>query len=97
MEEGDVMTKLGFDLTVPLGRPDRVDNRVAAAPQFDGPARFRTVRDALQSEPMYFARLMEAVGSKDGREVALELDALRKEDVLTRLDDGEWALKPKQE
>ena len=97
MEEGDLMTKLGFDLTVPFGRPDRVDNRVAAAPRLDGPARFRTVRDALESEPMYFARLMEAVGSKDGREVTLELDALRKEGVLTRLDNGEWALKPKHE
>jgi 2,5-furandicarboxylate decarboxylase 1 len=95
MEEGDVMTKAGFDLTVPFGRPDRVENWVAEAPRFGRPQRFRTVREALESGPMYFAHLMEAVGSRDGREVALELDRLREEGILTRLDNGEWTLKPK--
>jgi 2,5-furandicarboxylate decarboxylase 1 len=95
MEEGDVMTKVGFDLTVPFDRPNRIDYWVAQAPRFERPARFRTVREALESQPMYFAHLMEAVGSKDGREVALELDALRSEGILTRLDNGEWMLKPK--
>lgn len=93
MEEGDVMTKIGFDLTVPFGRPDRVDDRVAEAPRFERPARFRTVREALTSQPMHFAHLMEAVGSTDGREVALDLDELREEGILTRLDNGEWAIK----
>lgn len=97
MEEGDVMTKVGFDLTVPFGRPNRVDYWVARAPRFEKPARFRSVREALESEPMYFAHLMEAVGSRDGREVALELDTLRNEGILTRLDNGEWSLKPKNE
>jgi hypothetical protein len=97
IEEGDVMTKAGFDLTVPFGRADRVENRVAHAPRFERPVRFRTVREALESEPMYFAQLMEAVGSRDGREVTLELDRLREEGILTRLDNGEWALKPKKE
>jgi len=92
MEEKDVMTKAGFDLTVPFGRPDRIDDWVAEAPRFERPARFRTVREALESGPMYFAHLMEAVGSSDGREVALELDRLREEGVLTRLDNGEWTL-----
>lgn len=93
IEEGDTMTKAGFDLTVPFGRPDRVDYRVADAPRFEGPARFQTVREALESRPMYFAQLMEAVGSRDGREVTLELDRLREEGSLTRLENGEWALK----
>ncbi|MFQ5575099.1 MAG: UbiD family decarboxylase domain-containing protein, partial [Terriglobia bacterium] len=93
IEEGDTMTKAGFDLTVPFGRPDRVDYRVAQAPRFEGPARFQTVREALESKPMYFAHLMEAVGSRDGREVTLELDRLREEGSLTRLENGEWALK----
>ena len=97
MEEGDVMTKVGFDLTVPFDRPNRIDYWVAQAPRFERPARFRTVREALESGPMYFAHLMEAVGSRDGREVALELDALRNEGILTRLDNGEWMLKPKDE
>jgi UbiD family decarboxylase len=93
LEEGDTMTKAGFDLTVPVGRPDRVDYRVASAPRIEGPAHFQTVREALESRPMYFAQLMEAVGSRDGREVTLELDRLREDGSLTRLENGEWALK----
>ncbi len=87
------MTKAGFDLTVPFGWPDLVENRVAEAPRLEGPARFQTAREALESKPMYFAQLMEAVGSRDGREVTLELDRLREEGILTRLENGEWALK----
>jgi hypothetical protein len=36
---------------------------------------------------------MSALGSRDGREVALELERLRLEDAITRLPNGEWALK----
>jgi UbiD family decarboxylase len=97
IEKGDVMTKVGFDLTFPFGRKDRVENRVAHAPRFARPARYRTVREALKADSMYFAQLMEAVGSRDGREVALELDRLREEGILTRLDNGEWTLKPEIE
>jgi hypothetical protein len=39
---------------------------------------------------------MEALGSMDGREVALELHALHEQGAVTRLRDGEWALKDKQ-
>jgi 3-polyprenyl-4-hydroxybenzoate decarboxylase len=94
-QDGGMMTKAGFDLTVPFGRADSVENRVAHAPRFERPARFRTVREALESGPLYFAQLMEAVGSRDGREVALKLDELREEGILTRLENGEWALKPR--
>lgn len=93
IKEGDTMTKAGFDLTVPFGWPDLVENRVAQAPRLEGPALFQTAREALESKPMYFAQLMEAVGSRDGREVTLELDRLREEGILTRLENGEWALK----
>jgi UbiD family decarboxylase len=93
MAEGDVMTKVGFDLTLPFGRPDRVEYRVACAPQLKGPASFTSVHDALQSQPMTFAHLMEAVGSRDGREVALEIDRLRQQAMVQRIDNGEWALK----
>src|SRR4029077_12223883 len=34
-----------------------------------------------------------ALGSKDGREVALELHAMHEQGLLTRLADGGWALK----
>jgi 2,5-furandicarboxylate decarboxylase 1 len=93
MAENDVMTKAGFDLTVPFGRPNRIDDWVAEAPRFEKSPRYRTVREALESGPMYFAHLMEAVGSRDGREIALELDRLREEGILTRLANGEWALR----
>ena len=36
---------------------------------------------------------MDLLGSKDGREVALQLDELREQGVLSRLDDGQWTLK----
>jgi hypothetical protein len=42
---------------------------------------------------MFFSQLMQALGSTDGREVALELHALFEQGILTRLRDGEWALK----
>ena len=46
---------------------------------------------------MYFAQLMEAVGSRDGRGVTLDLDRLREEGILSRLENGEWALKLEKE
>jgi len=42
---------------------------------------------------MFFSQLMDALGSSDGREIALELHALHEQGVLKRLRDGEWALK----
>jgi hypothetical protein len=44
---------------------------------------------------MYFAEIMDAVGSRDGREVALALDELREAGVLSRLDNGEWTVAAK--
>jgi hypothetical protein len=40
---------------------------------------------------------MDALGSEDGRKVALELHALHEQGLVTRLRDGEWALKEKQD
>jgi len=42
-----------------------------AAKSFDHPARFQTVVQALAATPMFFADLVEAIGSEDSREVAL--------------------------
>lgn len=93
LTEEEKLTKVGFDLTFPFGRPDRVDYRVAKAPRIEAKVPVRSVRSALESGPMYFAQLMAAVGSRDGREVALELDRLREEGVVDRLENGEWVLK----
>ena len=94
MASGDKMTKLGFDCTLPRDRGDKIDFKVPRAPRFEQPARFATVREALAAGPLYFAELMEAVGSRDGREVSLALDALREEGVLERADEGQWRLLP---
>jgi hypothetical protein len=41
---------------------------------------------------MFFADLIEAIGSEDGREVALALDALRQAGRLGRDRDGRYYL-----
>jgi hypothetical protein len=38
-------------------------------------------------------QLLEALGSKDGREIALELGRLHGEGAIDRLENGEWMLK----
>jgi UbiD family decarboxylase len=84
-------TKAGFDLTHPLAR-DGVEAIVARALQTGGAPRFESVEQALASEPMHFAELMNCLGSTDGREIALDLEVLRERGMLTRGKDGEWQL-----
>lgn len=89
-----LVAKAGFDLTVPFGQADTIENRRAFARRIgDGPPRYQNARQALESGPLYFAEIMDALGSKDGREVALALDELREEGLIARLDNGEWTLK----
>jgi UbiD family decarboxylase len=88
------VTKIGYDLTMPEEqRTDFEFRRATGFKASNAPARYQTVRQALDSGPLFFSQLMAAVGSKDGREVALALDALREEGILTRLKNGEWTLK----
>lgn len=88
------VAKIGFDLTMlPEQRDDFEFRRARGFRASSAPARYQTVRQALEAGPLFFAQLMAAIGSKDGREVALALDALRAEGVLTRLKHGEWSLK----
>jgi UbiD family decarboxylase len=93
-DENGRITKAGFDLTAPVGQPDTIAFRRAYAPAA-GPAAptFKSVLEALAASPRHFGELLEATGSRDGREIALELDILRERGVLTRLPNGEWALK----
>jgi hypothetical protein len=92
-DEKGLVDKAGFDLTAPYGVPDTIERRRPQAPRFNGEGRFASAEEALRSGPMFFSQIMEALGSKDGREIALELHALHEQGVLTRLRDGEWALK----
>jgi hypothetical protein len=92
--ENGLITKAGFDCTAPEGQPDTIEYRRAFAPKAAvGTLRNQSVAEALQTKAMHFGELVAALGSSDGREIALELDALRERGVLTRLDNGEWALK----
>jgi hypothetical protein len=84
--------KAGFDATRPFGRAGEIILMRCAAKAFDRPARFQNVEQALASAPMFFADLVEAIGSDDGREVAVALDGLREAGRLGRDRDGRYHL-----
>lgn len=92
LEGRRIGAKAGFDCTVPFDRKPTVATKSASAPVFDGPRRFQTVREAVAAGPIYFTDIMRGLGSNDGREIALELDALRQEGVLCRNGDGQYLL-----
>src|SRR2546427_1212491 len=71
--------KAGFDCTKPFGRDGEIPLTTSAAKVFKGTARFQTAEQALASAPMFYADLVEAIGSDDGREVACALDGLRQD------------------
>jgi 3-polyprenyl-4-hydroxybenzoate decarboxylase len=85
-------SKAGFDCTVRFGRKQTVDLRRPQAAVFEGKRKVATVREALANGPLYFAEIMNALGSLDGREVACEIDALRQEGLLCRNADGQYFL-----
>ena len=84
--------KAGFDCTRPFGRDGEVPLLRCAAKVFSGPARYQTVEQALGSGPMFYADIVEGVGSRDGREVACALDELRGAGKLSRDRDGRYHL-----
>jgi 3-polyprenyl-4-hydroxybenzoate decarboxylase len=93
-DKDGLITKAGFDCTAPHDLPDRVEYRRALAPKAStGTLSNQSVAEALQIRPMHFGELAAALGSTDGREIALALDVLREQDLVTRLENGEWALK----
>jgi UbiD family decarboxylase len=92
LEGRRIGAKAGFDCTVSFGRKETVATKVAMAPVFNSPRRFQTVREAVAAGPIYFVEIMRGLGSNDGREIALELDALRQEGVLCRNSDGQYFL-----
>jgi 2,5-furandicarboxylate decarboxylase 1 len=84
--------KAGFDCTRPFGRAGEIPLTRSAAKVFGGPARFQTVEQALASGPLFYAEIVEALGSDDGREVACSLDELRQRGRLARDRDGRYHL-----
>jgi len=84
--------KTGFDCTRPFERRGEITYMRCAARTFVGPARFQTVEQALGAGPMFYADVVESLGSDDGRDVACALDALRQSGRLGRDRDGRYHL-----
>jgi 2,5-furandicarboxylate decarboxylase 1 len=84
--------KSGFDCTKPFGRDGQIPMTRSAAKVFKGPARYQTVEQALGASPMFFADIVESLGSEDGREVACAIDELRQAGRLGRDRDGRYHL-----
>jgi UbiD family decarboxylase len=92
-DKNGMIAKAGFDCTAPIGQPDTIAFRRAYAPAARGRTlRNQSVAEALQAKAMHFGELVAALGSTDGREIALELDVLREHGLVRRLEDGEWSL-----
>ena len=90
---GRTGSKAGYDLTRPFGGPPPLYYTVPRAPGADdGAGAFETVEAALADGPKPFGALVAALGSRDGREVTLALDGLRKSGRLARREDGAYAL-----
>ena len=87
-----VGSKAGYDLTLPFGQTGRLESEVPHPPRFEG-RRFGSVLEALQDGPKYFEDLIAALGSEDGREVMMDLDALRQKGRLKReTKQGKYSL-----
>ena len=56
--------KTGFDCTKPFGRDGEIPLTRSAAKVFKGPARFQTIEQALATAPMFYADLVESIGSE---------------------------------
>ncbi len=84
--------KAGFDCTKPFDRDGEIPWTRCGARVFNKPARFQSVEQALASTPMFFADIVEGLGSDDGREIACALDELRQHGRLGRDRDGRYHL-----
>jgi len=85
--------KLGFDCTISFGKANSLEFSVPAPPAPKPAASYKSAADALAAGPASFLELMAALGSKDGREIVRQLDALYAAQRLGRLDDGRYVLK----
>jgi len=85
--------KLGLDCTIPFGKGNSFEFSVPTPPVTKPGTRHKSTEAALAAGPASFLELMAALGSKDGREIVRELDALYATKRLGRLDDGRYVLK----
>jgi 2,5-furandicarboxylate decarboxylase 1 len=91
--KGIIGAKAGFDLTLPLQSRGKLSMRVAKAPKIKSAARYQSVTQALkESGPLFFTDIVDALGSRDGREIAVQLDEIRGQGKLMRNGDGQYLL-----
>ena len=85
--------KGGYDLTLPGNVAARIEAEIPEPPRFAG-KRFASIEAALADGPKFFADLMAATGSDDGREIVLALEELRRQGRLAReAAEGRYSLK----
>jgi UbiD family decarboxylase len=92
---GDAATgaKAGYDLTLAFGVGRKLEQEIPQPPRFEG-ERFASVEAALRDGPKFFENLMAALGSDDGRDIVLALEALYKQGRLKRDPaDGRYTLR----
>jgi UbiD family decarboxylase len=85
--------KMGFDCTIPFGKANTLEFSVPTPPVAKQGTPYKSAADMLAAGPASFLELMAAHGSKDGREIVRELDALYAAQRLGRQDDGKYVLK----
>ena len=84
--------KAGYDCTRTFGRDGQIPLIRCAAKIYKGPAKWKSVEEALGSGPLFYSQIVEGLGSEDGREVASAVDALRQAGKLGRDRDGRYHL-----
>ncbi len=84
-------SKAGFNLTLPFGRRHEPEFCVPEVAKM-GVLGNETVLSALQRGPLSFLGLMEAVGSRDGRDVLIALDEIRATHGVGRTGEGRYIL-----
>jgi UbiD family decarboxylase len=82
--------KAGFDCTLPFAQAMAGGPIIPAPPTYAG-KRFPTVEDALADGPKHFQDLMAAIGSRDGREIVVTLEDLRRRGKVGRDSEGRWS------
>jgi 3-polyprenyl-4-hydroxybenzoate decarboxylase len=92
LQGATVGAKAGFDCTLPLNQASSIESRIPEPPRYEG-ERFPSIEAALEHGPKTFAQLMAAAGSRDGREIVRELEAIRTRGLLGREPDGRWSMK----
>ena len=95
MGSARVSAKAGFDLTIPFAERGDSEWAVPEPPDLTpAETRFESVEAALRDGPRQFGELMRCLGSADGREIVVELEALRDSGQLARRrPGGEYSLK----